>query len=568
MPSTSAKISPPSNVGIEPVYPWNRNPLTWLFLFLLPLRILYSLRYRVDSDEPQHLHVVWGWVHGLLPYKDFFENHTPLFHIICAPLLKLFGERPESFLLMRGAMIPFYFLTLWCVYRIATHLFSKREALWAVLVTGLFPPFFFCSVEFRSDDLWMALWLMGLAIWICRVPSLSSRFLAGLMMGAALAASMKTMALLFTFGAGTALLLLTPGKNSIRFPFSLVSIGTFLLGFLIVPGIITLFFFSLGAGHDLYSGTIGFNSMGGLGRWHRTSYWIQWGLFAAILLPSWGVARFIRSQGEESVKATQKAALFLGAMTYFAVLRCFWPLLDREHDLPFYPSLFAVLVPVVLFNWRTLSLTPRWRRVSAAIGVACIVGELARILTTGVLGSDHALPQIRLISQVLQLTNPGETVLDLKGETIFQYRSIWPVYEGITLARLKANLIEDDIPERLLATRTCIATLDNWRFQHRARQFLNANYLPVGAVRVAGQFLRNKTADGYVFRIEIPTRYTFMDKQGKVTGFLDGKPYLDSHSLKAGEHCFQPTSPNSNQIAAVWTRAVERGFSPFDPKEN
>jgi len=30
----------------------------------LVLRILYALHHRVDSDEPQHLHVVWSWTQG------------------------------------------------------------------------------------------------------------------------------------------------------------------------------------------------------------------------------------------------------------------------------------------------------------------------------------------------------------------------------------------------------------------------------------------------------------------------------------------------------------------------
>ena len=41
----------------------------------LVLRLFYIWHYRIDSDEPQHLHVVWGWTQGLLPYRDFFDNH-------------------------------------------------------------------------------------------------------------------------------------------------------------------------------------------------------------------------------------------------------------------------------------------------------------------------------------------------------------------------------------------------------------------------------------------------------------------------------------------------------------
>jgi hypothetical protein len=47
-----------------------------------------------NSDEPQHLHVVWAWANGMLPYKDVFDNHSSLFQAISAPLFALLGKRP------------------------------------------------------------------------------------------------------------------------------------------------------------------------------------------------------------------------------------------------------------------------------------------------------------------------------------------------------------------------------------------------------------------------------------------------------------------------------------------
>ena len=83
-----------------------------LLVLILGLKIVYAHVFRVDSDEPQHLHVVWGWVHGLMPYRDVFDNHMPLFQLLCAPFLwaamKLFGERPDIVVIMRIFMIPFF----------------------------------------------------------------------------------------------------------------------------------------------------------------------------------------------------------------------------------------------------------------------------------------------------------------------------------------------------------------------------------------------------------------------------------------------------------------------------
>src|SRR3989442_15462083 len=103
----------------------------------LLLRFAYVFRYPIDSDEPQHLHVVWGWAHGLLQYRDVFDNHTPLFHLLCTPLLFVFGERAEILYLMRLAMIPLSVAALWGTYQLGCVLFSRRVGLWAAVFTGL-----------------------------------------------------------------------------------------------------------------------------------------------------------------------------------------------------------------------------------------------------------------------------------------------------------------------------------------------------------------------------------------------------------------------------------------------
>src|SRR6266436_7668826 len=69
------------------------------------LRVVYIFHYRIDSDEPQHLHVVWGWVHGLVQYRDVFDNHAPLFHLFSAPLVALIGDRPDILALLRCGVI-------------------------------------------------------------------------------------------------------------------------------------------------------------------------------------------------------------------------------------------------------------------------------------------------------------------------------------------------------------------------------------------------------------------------------------------------------------------------------
>src|SRR5260221_60432 len=68
-----------------------------------------------NSDEPQHLHIVWAWASGLLPYRDVFDNHGPLFAWLCSPLFRWLGERADIIEPMRLALAPLYFVSLACI---------------------------------------------------------------------------------------------------------------------------------------------------------------------------------------------------------------------------------------------------------------------------------------------------------------------------------------------------------------------------------------------------------------------------------------------------------------------
>jgi len=101
---------------------------TALFVLLIALSILNVLRRSFDSDESQHLHVIWGWTRGFVQYRDNFDNHMPLFHIMFAPVAGLIGERPTILYWMRFILLPMYFVAAWCTYQIGIRLFSQRSS--------------------------------------------------------------------------------------------------------------------------------------------------------------------------------------------------------------------------------------------------------------------------------------------------------------------------------------------------------------------------------------------------------------------------------------------------------
>ena len=100
-------------------------------VLFVAVRIWIAFVRPENSDESQHLHVAWAIAHGAVPYRDVFDNHTPLFHFLFAPVLMLVGETPGVLTWMRLAMLPLYFAMLWCTWRLGLALWGRRCGLWA-----------------------------------------------------------------------------------------------------------------------------------------------------------------------------------------------------------------------------------------------------------------------------------------------------------------------------------------------------------------------------------------------------------------------------------------------------
>jgi hypothetical protein len=89
-------------------------PLIWIAL-LLTLGAyfwrLHLLRVRgFDPDEFEHLHAAWYISKGMLPYRDFFEHHTPWLHFFLAPFFVFFDVETNS----TEAHAFLYFARMWC----------------------------------------------------------------------------------------------------------------------------------------------------------------------------------------------------------------------------------------------------------------------------------------------------------------------------------------------------------------------------------------------------------------------------------------------------------------------
>ncbi|MBK5260651.1 MAG: hypothetical protein JJE51_13755 [Thermoanaerobaculia bacterium] len=500
--------------------------------FLLKAILLF--RYRFDSDEPQHLHVTWGWTAGLVQYRDVFDNHAPLFHIATAPLLALLGERADILIWMRLAMLPLFAAVVICTWLVGRSLYSHRAGAWAAVLLMLFPPFFLKSLEYRNDNAWNALWMVALTILVMRPITVVRAALAGLLLGAALAVSMKTGLLLLAL-AGSALLVraLTGNRSPIG-----KHLAAALASLVIAPLTVMLWFVQAGAFRELVFGVYAFNST--LSN-QRTLAWagrVAWPFAIALIV--W-IARRNRDRDPRR--------LFLALVPAFftVTLVLIWLLVSPRDLLPMMP-----IAAVLVAGWAE-GFSRRVPLFAAIAALSCLA-----LVYYADRFENRTDEHITMMNQTLRLTRPGEPLMDIKGETIYRRRPFYFAFETLTREQMRRGLINDTIAEDVIAARCYAAQADGPMLPPRGRRFLADNFIDMGRLRAAGQWI----GDDGSFTIAIPGAYVVLDETGHATGALDGRAYSRASELTAGPHHFERTI-RGQSLAVVWAPAFERGHSPF-----
>lgn len=480
------------------------------------LKLVALFRYRFDADEQQHLHVAWGWTAGLVQYRDYFDNHAPLFHLLTAPLLALAGERSDILLWMRLPMLLLCGVVLWATYLVGRQLYDARTAVWAVILLSLFPPFFLKSLEYRTDNLWTALVMLAAAALVGRRRPL----VAGLLLGAAVATSLKTLSLLAAIFLAAFLTHLLVRRQRASSALELLA------GVAAVPAVLALFFVQAGAWDPLIYCNVTFN---GLTATMRDHLWLGRAVFplllAALVFIAW------RFRGADPWRFSFAVAAAANGLIVF----CFWTLIS--------PRDFLAVMPVAAI-FAAAALTRTSLRVMAAVIALTIAG----VWHYADRFENQTDWHVTMMDQVLRLTRPGDRIIDLKGETIYRRRPFYYVFEMVGRTAIAKGLIADTLPEDVVRTRTYVAQADGPMWSPRARAFLSDHFVNVGRLRVAGQWIGEDGA----FTIAVPGPYVVLSDRGAVT-----RP----RHYAAGR--YRARLSGGERLAVVWAPAVERGHSPF-----
>src|SRR5437899_103268 len=232
-----------------------------LFALMILIRVIHITRYAFDSDESQHLHVIWGWAHGLVQYRDLFDHHMPLFHLLFAPIFGLIGDRATILYLMRFIVLPLYFVAAWCTYQIGVSLFSRRAGVWAMILVGLYTRYHFVSVEFRTDNLWAPLWLLCVTVLVTGPLTVRRALAGGLLLGLCFGVSMKSTLFLYSIALAAPATLFLVGRQKLGYSWSYLTqcVAAFVVSAATVPATIMAFFALKGLWRDFRYCVFDFN---------------------------------------------------------------------------------------------------------------------------------------------------------------------------------------------------------------------------------------------------------------------------------------------------------------------
>ena len=502
---------------------------------------VYLLRSTpLNTDEPQHLHVVWAWSQGLVPYRDVFDNHAPLFHILFAPILRLLGETPDVVLWMRLAIVPVAVAAIGLTALIARRLWDQRVAMWAVVLTCTYPPYLLVSGQFRTDGLWAAAWIATLAVAVCGPWTMRRAWWLGVLIGTTFAISMKSTLLLagLVIAWGSVAMAL-PGPARPSLSTCARSAGAILAGVVVVPALVVGWVALRGGFAAMRYGVIDHNLLPALGRTHGQD-WRLLLMLALLVLLAYVVRRSVRSADDAALSA-RRSVVVASAAAYTLLLFGTWPLLTRQDHLPSIP-----LLAIGVAAWWQARNRPRLAWLPIVLALAGLVTVLHKRLPW----DDRLAPYRAALADVLAATTARDPVMDDKGASIYRMRPFYFALEGITQARMQRGLIVDDIPQRLIATNTHLVWME--RLPASDGGFINAHYLPArNGLRVAGHDF-GPLAGGAMQTVDIlfPGPYVLTGATHADAARIDATPYVAPRWLDAGRHVLTVTSPS--RYVLVW----------------
>jgi hypothetical protein len=137
---------------------------------LLLARIPLLPHRSFDPDELEHSHAAWSIFKGMLPYRDFFEHHTPWYYYALRPFFNWLDvdvsfENARHFLIVgRGLSLALTVVSVLLVWWMGELWRNRRVGWLAGLLLVAQPIFLQKTLEIRPDVLALPFFLGGLGL--------------------------------------------------------------------------------------------------------------------------------------------------------------------------------------------------------------------------------------------------------------------------------------------------------------------------------------------------------------------------------------------------------------------
>lgn len=165
-----------------------------LIAFFLRIPLL-QIRY-YDPDEFQHLHGARQIYHGEIPYRDYFDHHTPFLHFVMSLFYPIIGDSTIILNVARCLMLLFTAIILYLTFILAKRIYSTDVGLLATLFLSYILIFLEKTLEVRPDLGSVTFWLASIffmAKGIQEKGKPRSFLFSGISMGVALMFTQKSM---------------------------------------------------------------------------------------------------------------------------------------------------------------------------------------------------------------------------------------------------------------------------------------------------------------------------------------------------------------------------------------
>ncbi len=403
-------------------------------------RIPVLVHRTFDPDEFEHAHTAWCVFKGMIPYKDFFEHHTPFYHYMLSPFFHWFHvdqsfESARHFLIFaRGLSVVLAILSVLLTVLIGRLLEDRGTerglpgvGIWAGLLLVVQPFFFQKTVEIRPDVLALpiflgSLWflLRGLA------PSMASEkrgrgllLAGGLCLGASIMCTQKMLFVLPGLLAGLGIWMLS-ARSKAHLRSRLVSTMVFFLGLCVTPALTWAAFALHHGGGAFIANNFLLNS-----KWKHVSYeqllrliGASWpALVLGLLGASVSLYRFFRSEPRRYEGLLLSCILF-GLIVGILII----PGAHRQYYLMLLPivCLFAAQGLCVLVELAPAR-TRVWLFALAMIPFALVpLGDLRESFASR---NDEQLARLRY---VFEHTQPTDVVMDgIEGTGVFRPHALY-----------------------------------------------------------------------------------------------------------------------------------------------